>query len=156
AANADGGANTIIFAPGVSGQTITLSSHDTNNPFAFGPTALVIEAGDKLTIEGSPTVVPGVTISGGNAQRIFGVFAGASLTIAYVRLAGGKAQGGAGGTNGGAGGGGGGGAGLGGAIFNDGSLNLIASTLTGNTAAGGNGGAGGRTGSLAGAGGGSA
>src|SRR5215471_9066196 len=65
AANAGGGNNTIIFAPGVFGQTITLSSNDTYHPFAFGPTALVISAGDFLTIEGSP-IQNGVTISGGN------------------------------------------------------------------------------------------
>src|SRR5262245_11797659 len=42
AANALGGANTITIAPSIGGQTISLARNDTLNPFAFGPTALVI------------------------------------------------------------------------------------------------------------------
>src|SRR6266849_11032246 len=49
AANAALGSNTITFAaPLTGGETITLTSNDTNHPFAFGPTALVIAPGDSL------------------------------------------------------------------------------------------------------------
>ena len=51
----NGGSNTTTFAFRVFGQTITLTSNDSNHPFAFGPTALVIAPGDNLTIEGDPT-----------------------------------------------------------------------------------------------------
>ncbi len=157
AANAAGGSNTITFAPAVAGQTITASANDTTHPFAFGPTAFVIDPGDNLTIAGDPTQA-GIALSGGGSHRLFAVYGGASLTVENLTLTGGKAQGGAGGTvtGNGAGEGGGGGAGLGGAIFNEGSLYLIATTFTGNTAAGGNGGAGGGRGFAGGAGGGSA
>jgi hypothetical protein len=134
---ANAGSNIITFAPAVFGQTITLTSNDTNNPFAFGPTALVIAPGDNLTIAGDPTRA-GVILSGNNTHRIFGVFAGASLTLQYSTLSGALGQGGAGG-DGSYGGGGGGAAGLGGAIFNRGSLNLQESLLSGNVALGGNG-----------------
>jgi len=49
-ANSLGGSETIQFAAGVFGQTITAALNDTTNPFAFGPTAFVIAAGDNLTI----------------------------------------------------------------------------------------------------------
>ena len=141
AANIFGGSNTINFAPAVAGQTITLAANDTNHPLAFGPTALVIVPGDNLTIVGDPSQA-GVTLSGNNSHRLFGVYAGASLTLQDLTLTGGNATGGNGGNvTGGTGGGGGAGAGLGGAVFNAGTLNLIATTLTGNTARGGNGGA---------------
>jgi len=151
AANLLGGSNTISFAaPLTGGQTIALTSNDTTNPFTFGPTALVIAAGNDLTIAGDPFQV-GVTISGNNSQRIFGVFAGASLTLQYVTLSDGLAQGGDGG-DGSFGGGGGGAGGLGGAIFNQGTLSLLGTTLSGNLAQGGSGG--GRTGGAYGGGGG--
>jgi hypothetical protein len=68
---ANAGSNTITFAATLTGgQTIALTSNDTNNPFAFGPTALVIAPGDNLTIAGDPTQA-GVTLSGGNSHRIF-------------------------------------------------------------------------------------
>lgn len=140
AANAVGGNNTITFAPGVFGQTITLSSNDTNNPFAFGPTALVVAPGDYLTIAGDPNQA-GVTLDGGGSHRIFGVYAGASLTVEYLTLTGGNSTGGVGQNRGlAAGPGGGGGAGLGGAIFNNGTVSILNSTLFGNTAQGGDGG----------------
>jgi hypothetical protein len=140
-ANFFGGVNSITILPFP--IPITLTSNDTFNPFTFGPTALVIAPGDNLTIYGIPAA-PGVTISGNNSQRIFGVLPGASLTLQNLTLTGGLARGGAGGSAvGSAAAGGGGGAGLGGAIFNDGLLNLVQSTITGNVALGGNGGAGG-------------
>lgn len=145
AANAAGGDNTITFAGAAVGSTIILANNDTNSPFTFGRTALVVGvqatsqgpapggSTSNLTILGDPTA--GVTISGNNALRIFGILAGSTLTLNNVTLTGGSAVGGAGGN-----GGGGGGAGLGGAIFNAGTLNLLQSTVTGNTAVGGAGG----------------
>src|SRR5262245_20879467 len=105
AANKTGGSNLLTFDPTLfaTAQTITLTSDDPN--LAFGPTALVIAPGDNLTIEGDPTQA-GVTLDGGGSHRLFGVYAGASLTLEYLTLTGGKAQGGAGGNvTGGAGGG---------------------------------------------------
>ena len=148
-ANSTGGSNTITFAsPLTGGQTITLTSNDTTNPFALGPTALVIAPGDNLTIAGDPAQA-GITISGNNSQRLFGVLTGGTLTLQFLTITGGRAQGG----NGGSfnlvspndmDSGGGGAAGLGGAVFNAGTLNLVQSTVTGNQAVGGNGGSGGR------------
>ena len=136
-ANLAGGSNTIIVDAGIAGQTINLTSSDTTNPAMFGPTALVIAPSDALTIEGS-----GITLSGGGTQRVFGVEAGAALTLENLTITGGVAQGGAGGNNGGGdSGAGGGGAGLGGAIFNAGTLDVVDSTLTNNQAVGGDGGA---------------
>ena len=155
AANAAGGTNMITFTGTAVGATITLLGNDTNNPFAFGPTALVIgnvlgtPKADDLTIQGDST--SGVTISGNDARRIFGIFAGSTLTLNDVTLTDGKAVGG----NGGAGGGGGG-AGLGGAIFNDGTLKLVQSTVTGNSALGGSGGGSGSSFNTLGGGGGAA
>jgi hypothetical protein len=163
AANAAGGSNTITIAPAIAGQTITLSSKDTNNPFAFGPTDLVIgmspAVSDNLTIQGDPT--SGITISGGGNTRIFGILGGSTLTVQYVTLTGGSVTGGRGGgsaTNAGDVPGGGG-AGMGGAIFvaQGGALNVVQSLLTGNTATGGAGGGAGVSGPRqGGAGGGSA
>ena len=53
-ANDMAGADTIRFRTGglAGGQTITAALNDTNNPFAFGPTAFVIT--DNLTIHGAP------------------------------------------------------------------------------------------------------
>ncbi|MCE9565608.1 MAG: hypothetical protein K8U57_26600 [Planctomycetes bacterium] len=135
AANALGGTNSITIP---AGQIITLTSNDTLNPFAFGPTALVVAPGDNLTISGAGT------ISGGGTHRVFGVLGGGTLTLQSVTVTGGRAQGGNGGayTGGGGGGGGGGGAGMGGAAFvaTGGTLNLVQSTVSGNQALGGAGG----------------
>jgi hypothetical protein len=138
AANFFGGTNTIKFAPALAGATIILTSNDTYSPFAFGPTDLVIGIGtapdgpraDNITILGDAD--HGVTISGGGTTRIFGVLSGSTLTLKNVTIKGGKEIGGKGGNYGGGGGGG-----LGGAIFNDGTLNVVQSTLTGNLAVGG-------------------
>jgi hypothetical protein len=114
AADNTGGSQTINFATGIFGQTITATLNDTNHPFAFGPTAFVITKGANLTIEGDPAQM-GVTIDGGGSQRLFGVSAGANLTIEYQTLTGGAAV-------------------TGGAVLNAGNLNLIATTLNGNSA----------------------
>jgi len=135
AENLRAGADTITFDPALAGQTIFLSQVGT---YAFGPTGLGIST--DITIQGL-TGNSGITISQNRAggMRLFGVFAGAELTLEYLTLTGGVAQGGNGGTSHGGGGGGGAGAGLGGAIFNNGTLVLASSTLTGNIATGGTG-----------------
>ena len=124
-AEMDETADTIDFAASLAGDTITLTSNDTTT--AYGPTALVISTGN-ITIDGSGA--PLLQISGDNARRIFAVSSSSTLTLENITLTGGLAQGGAGGSGGvsgssGAGGGGGGGAGLGGAIFNEGTLNVV-------------------------------
>lgn len=72
AANLAGGTNTIIFAPSA-GQTITLTANDTNHPFAFGPTELVITS--NLTIAGDPSVA-GITIITTAEDRCRGILVG--------------------------------------------------------------------------------
>lgn len=128
--------------------TYTLSArHNT----LYGFTGLPFISTD-VTIEGN-----GAVLERNNAAPSFRLFtvAGAgdfdpatnavltagTLTLRNVWLKGGLAQGGRGG-NAGFRSGGGGGAGLGGAIYNRGTLNVLQSTLTMNTAQGGNGGAG--------------
>ena len=129
-------ADTITFDPGLTDQTITLTSDDPNT--AFGPTALVI-SGDDITIDGSDA--PHLQISGNDTRRIFAVGSDASLTLQNLTLTGGRAQGGNGGSAPVLGSGGGGGGGLGGAVYvYGGTLNLMGVTLAGNTAKGGNGG----------------
>src|SRR5262245_53732614 len=111
AANLAGGSNTIKFASALAGATITLTSNDTNSPFAFGPTALVIGIGtaphgpktDNITIQGPSG--KGITISGNGARRVFGVLAGSGLTLQNITITGGKALGGDGNAGGGGGGG---------------------------------------------------
>jgi uncharacterized delta-60 repeat protein len=126
---------TIQFAPSLfaSGPgTIPLGTF-TNDSTSFGPAALVVTS--NVEIEG-PASGYGLTIArqSGDAFRLFTVDAGASLELDNVTLSDGLAAGFAGGSPGG-----GGSAGMGGAIFNEGSLTLAGSTLTGNLAVGGNG-----------------
>jgi hypothetical protein len=86
-----------------------------------------------------------LTISGGNATRIFFI-EGATVRIDGVTLADGLGRGGEGAQGTGGSGGGGGAGGMGGAIFlNSGSLILNGVVLSGNRAVGGNGGNGGST-----------
>src|SRR5262245_24757394 len=81
---AGSGADTIVFASSLAGQTITLTQNDPN--LAFGPTALVITS--DVTIDGSAQA--GLTISGGNARRDFAVGAGATLTLKGLTVTGGN------------------------------------------------------------------
>jgi hypothetical protein len=147
-ANSGIGGGVVTFDPSMAGQTFTLSTTGTT---AFGPTALAISG--AVSIQGL-TGNSGITISGGGTQRIFGVFAGANLTLQFLTLSGGMAVGGHGGKS--IQGGGGGGGGLGGAIFNNGAVTILNSTLSGNTAHGGSGGSGGPVGGGTGGGGGGA
>jgi hypothetical protein len=131
AANADPG-STIAFALSPF-ATITLTS------------ALPAITAD-MTIDGAGAF--GLTVSGGNAVRVFFVQSG-SVTIENMTIANGFAQGGDGGESGG-----GGGLGAGGAIFiNAGTTTVANVTFTNNHATGGDGAVGG-TGITAGGGGG--
>ena len=95
----------ITFAPGLSGQTLTLTHADGDMEI---PGALTIDA----------TALPGgITVSGNNATRHFFVGSGNSLTLRNLTLARGNRAGG-----------------VGGSIANTGTLRLFRCTLTGNIA----------------------
>jgi len=138
---AGAGANTIDLSS-YAGQTITFSTDAADN-FWYGPNALPPIA-STITIEGH-----GVTlfIQNGSSPRLRFFFVGAdaqapvtpgyntpgpgNLTLRNLTLTGGRQKGGASGN--------GAGAGMGGAIFNQGRLNLNAVTLNDNRATGGDG-----------------
>ena len=131
--SAGSGADVITFSGALAGQTISLSisGDNTYGPSAFGITSPITIAGDAAL---------GIILQrngGAGRLRHFRVAAGASLTLQYVTLKDGLAQGGNAG-NGQAGGGGGGG--LGGAIVNEGSLTLTNVSILTSKAIGGNGG----------------
>lgn len=113
---AGSGADEIVFAPALTAggdAAITLSTvgNSLAGPAAFGITSAV-------TIRG-PQGANGITLdASGATMRHFNVAASGSLTLEYLTLTGGRAQGGPGGRGGGAlPSGGGGAAGLGGVIF---------------------------------------
>src|SRR5262249_5442056 len=112
AADADGGIDTITFAPALTSNapaTIDLSTvgDGTAGPSDRGVSGLV-------TIEG-PTGNNGISLQNtGSGQRLFYVSATGGLTVENLTLEGGQSQGGDGGSGGS---GGGGAAGLGGAVF---------------------------------------
>ena len=127
-AEAAAGADLIQFAPSLTasaGAIINLTSTGDNTA---GPSTLGITS--NITIQG-PTGTNGITLNTTGTQRMFYVSSTGSLAINGLNLTGGMAQGGSGT------GGGGGAAGLGGAVFNQGSLTLQNSTLSGNQAIGG-------------------
>ncbi len=132
AANNTAGADSITL--GVAG-TVAVGANDTAKPFAFGPTAFVITS--SITITGNSG---GTTIDGQDQRRLFGVMAGASLTLDTLTLTGGRVVGGDGGKGQSNQNGGGGAAGLGGAVFNNGTLAVVDCTFDGNSVQGGNGG----------------
>jgi len=138
-AAASAGPDTISFDPSLTAKTITLASNDANG--SFGPTGLVI-ANDSITIDGSDA--PGLILSGNGQRRLFAVASTGALTLENITLTAGLAQG----ENGqdGTVAGGGGAAGLGGAVYNQGTLTVLDSTLARNAAVGGNGGAASTTG----------
>ena len=122
-ANAAAGADTIVFAAGLTASapaTINLSTSGdgTAGPSAFGITSDIIITG--------PNGANGITLNNTVNQRLFYISAAGKLTLDSLTLSGGKAQGGNGGN--GTLSGGGGAAGLGGAIFNAGNLTLLNST----------------------------
>jgi hypothetical protein len=126
------GPQTIRFASSLAGQTIhVLQSY---SEAAYGTSGFVVLG--NITLDAAGT--PGLTIASANtAKRLFRVAPGASLTVRNLTLYGGLARGGDGGSSAYPGGGG---AGMGGAIFNQGTVEIVNSTLTANLAVGGNGG----------------
>ena len=131
-----------------SGSTYTLTGRgDTTNFYGFNGLPVITST---ITIQGNGAIIE--RSSGAPSFRLFAIArqdptTGAplttpgNLTLQDVVVRGGLAQGGRGGDSGGDdGGGGGGGAGLGGAIYNQGTLSVVRSTLLSNTAQGGAGG----------------
>jgi hypothetical protein len=139
------GNDTIQFDPSIDGKTIGLTTKDPSASTTLaGPSAFFISNNDTLVIDGQTGLTKGITINGpgtGGAAffRLFDIAAGSSLTLQGLTLSGGDAHGFSGGFTS-VGGAGGASAGLGGAIFNQGTLMIQRSTLTGNTAQGGAGG----------------
>ncbi|QOV89480.1 Calx-beta domain-containing protein [Humisphaera borealis] len=133
-ANSNADASTITFAPGLAGQTINVT---TTGDGTAGPSAFAITT--DVTIEGL-TGDDGVTIAGGGAtsnRRGFYVAPTGSLTLKHLTISDFRHKGGNGSGGGGAGG-------MGGAIFNNGgTVSIVSSTLSGNTAQGGSGAGGG-------------
>jgi hypothetical protein len=117
-----GAPGTITFASSLSGQTINLT---TVGDGTFGPSGLLVT--------GQPVIDGGsnhITISANSGMRMFYVKAGGNLTLRNLTISGGHVTGGGSGLGGAA-------AGLGGAIVNAGTLNIIQSTFTDNSATGG-------------------
>jgi len=132
--------DSITFASNLYGSTVMLAAVGDNS---VGASALLVSS--AITITG-PSGDSGVTLSAAGANmRLFYVSGSGFLTLQNLTLTGGVARGSAGGANAG-------GDGLGGAIFNRGTLSILASTLTGNSAQGGVGGASGGIGKNGGAG----
>jgi hypothetical protein len=125
-ANLAGGSNTIAL---VANTTYTLAAADNTTDGATG--LPVIAANDNLTIIGNSATIARSTVSGTPAFRLLDVAAGASLTLQHLTLQGGWAMGGdvaADGTptfNA-----------DGGAIFNQGTLDLAGVTVQNNLAQG--------------------
>ena len=136
-ANAAGAPAIIEFQAGLGG-TIDLTSADSaSTATGTGPSALVIA--NSVTIDGNDGG-SGITINAVGQMRLFYVDPGVSLTLDDLTLSGGTARGGNGQNSiDGGGGGGGGGAGMGGAIFNAGTVSIVDSTFTQNSAVGGSG-----------------
>jgi len=117
-AAAQAGPDTITFDPGLSGQTITLSSF--SNPGGIGNTALVVNDSGGVTLDAS-ALPAGLTISDGTSTnfRLFSVSSGTTFALHSLTLANG------GGVNL---------PGNGGTIDNGGTLTLTRCTLSGNSA----------------------
>ncbi len=134
-ANNSPGADLIQFASGLSGD-INLSMIDDTTA---GPSALLVTS--EIAIRGNSE---GITINRDTAAaetRLFRVTTTGNLSLESIMLSGGivRGTGGAAGQSGGIA--------LGGAIYNEGTLLVVASTLYGNSAVGGNAEAGGNGGS---------
>lgn len=119
------GPDVITFERSVVGPQIRLTSVGDSSvgPAAFGITS-------SITIDGAGVKLLGQSFDAPQF-RFFTVTASGKLTLNNLTLSGGLARGGNGG--------GGGAAGMGGAIYNQGDLNIFSCTLSNNTAAGGSG-----------------
>ncbi len=109
----DGSADSIVFASNLTADTIKLNFNLSTSPLLinpYGATAFVVSGNDDINIDGSSA--PGLTISGGGAERLFVAAGGSTLAIKNLTLSGGTATG-DNGANSNIGGSGGGGAGLG-------------------------------------------
>ena len=155
AVNSAASGDTVVFAPALDGQTITLTLFSNNlgcftiGPSAcdsgggtlsteFGPSAFFITGGKTLTIDATQNgLVRGIALSAANSVgcapgacfRLFDVDSGSSLNLLGLTLQGGVAFGGISDQGGGA-------LGAGGAIFNQGSLTITRCTLRNNSAQG--------------------
>jgi hypothetical protein len=138
AADADGGADTISFAPALAKGVIDLTVAPMNPTTGIFPGPTAFDIPNSLTIVGSGQTI--IRDASAANFRFFFVEATGNLSLSNVTLSNGLAQGfdGAGG--------GGGAAGLGGAIYNEGALSVQGVTFTGDAAVGGNGGASGGAG----------
>ena len=149
------GANAITFAPGLAGQTISLTAANGGELLITQNVTITGLGADQLAVSGSNTsrvfdvhsgvtvAVTGLTIENGLTTNTLGggaILNAGALTLTADAVVNSTAQGGN--ASSGFEGGGGGGAGLGGGIFNSGTLNLASSTLSGDQAVGGNGGTG--------------
>ena len=124
-----------------------------------GPTAFLVSNNTTLVIDGETGLTRGITITRAarSTFRIFQIYPGCNVTLDGLTVSNGSAVGGAGASSAGIAGAGGGAAGMGGAIYNQGTLKIQDSTLSGNSAiggAGGNGNSGSTTGGGGGGGGG--
>jgi hypothetical protein len=118
AANQHGGSNTITLA---ANTTFTLTAVDNT---ADGPTGLpVIKTGNNLTLAGNGDTIERSPTSGTPAFRLFDVASGGALTLSNLTLQNGLAFGA-------------GAAASGGAIYNQGTLDLNGVTVQANTAQG--------------------
>ena len=113
---ADSGAGSLrqVIAAACEGATVTF---DAAGVFAT-PQTITLTSGELL-IDKNLTVNAGssqVTVSGNNASRVFNVNAGKAFTIIGLTISGGQT------------------AGSGGGIVNNGTLTVVSSTLSGNTA----------------------
>jgi hypothetical protein len=122
----------------MNGQTITLTTSQTNNS-VFGPPVFLISGSETLVIDGETGLSQGITITHGSTTpfRFLEVYPLCNVTLKGLTISGFTEKGFVGGASGGFDGAGGSSAGLGGAIFNQGKLTILDSTLTGNTAQGG-------------------
>ncbi|OWK40610.1 beta strand repeat-containing protein [Fimbriiglobus ruber] len=128
-ATADGGADTIVFSPTITGTTVFLT---TEGDTTYGPAAFLIKTpitiqGTGETIEREPPFVPGVPTA--PDMRLFSVAGSGSLTLDNLTLSNGAARGTGSAFTGSDG--------IGGAIYNTGQLTLNGCTLTNNSALGG-------------------
>jgi Bacterial Ig-like domain (group 3) len=134
------GNDTIQFsAATMNGAAIGLTTF-INDATVGGPSAFRFNTAGTLVIDGETGLTKGITIWCDSSApfRLFYVYPNVHLTLKGLTLFGGDARGGRGANA--RGGAGGGAAGLGGAIFNQGTVTIVDSTLTGNIAQGGAGG----------------